>query len=114
MVSAPRWKDNPLRKLEPKDGVLVNREDWTTWTLPSIDKFDVMEFSLFIEASENLILVNDKFYYFVAHPTPDVLTDVPFKKAVSTYCTAYGMFFTPAAQNVNPASSANFAANYNQ
>eukprot|EP00961_Rhodomonas_salina_P241744 3265731-Rhodomonas_salina.1 len=73
-----------------------------------------MEFSWFIEASENLILVNNKFNYFVAHPTPDVLTNAPFKKAVITYCAAYGMSFTPAAQNMNPASNANFAANYIQ
>eukprot|EP00961_Rhodomonas_salina_P165920 2235648-Rhodomonas_salina.1 len=65
-----------------------------------------MEYPWFIPASESLILVNDKYNYFVAHPTPDVLTDATFKKAVITYLSAHCMIFTPIAQNTNPASDA--------
>eukprot|EP00961_Rhodomonas_salina_P262892 3552597-Rhodomonas_salina.1 len=64
-----------------------------------------MEYPWFIPASksESLILVNDKFNYFVAHPTPDVLTNTTFKKAVITYLSAHCMIFTLIAQNTNPA-----------
>eukprot|EP00961_Rhodomonas_salina_P290399 3924049-Rhodomonas_salina.1 len=68
-MATPRWKENQLSKFEPSDGVFVTREDWTT--LSTTDKFDAMEEDWFIEAAENLSLVNDKFDYLLAHPTPD-------------------------------------------
>eukprot|EP00961_Rhodomonas_salina_P054911 737975-Rhodomonas_salina.1 len=114
MAFTPRWKENPLCKLKPKDGVLVDQDDWTTWTLPSTYKFNVMEYPWFIPASESLILVNDKFNYFVFHPTPEILTDTTFKKAVITYLSAHCMIFTQIAQNTNPASDAKYLANYVQ
>eukprot|EP00961_Rhodomonas_salina_P210267 2839046-Rhodomonas_salina.1 len=100
MAFAPRWKENPLRKLEPKDGMLVDLDDWKTWTLPLTDKFDVMEYPWFIPASESLILVNDKFNYFVSHPTPDVLTDNTFKKADAKYLANYYVQITSALRGI--------------
>eukprot|EP00961_Rhodomonas_salina_P261411 3532925-Rhodomonas_salina.1 len=87
MASAPRWKDFPIPKLVPSDGVLVSesREDMTTWKLVSGDQFWGMDSDFFISASEALILTNNKFNFFVNHQAPDDLTPGPgldaFKKA---------------------------------
>eukprot|EP00961_Rhodomonas_salina_P103976 1399278-Rhodomonas_salina.1 len=111
-MAAPRWKENQLRKLEPSDGVLTTREDWVTWTLGSSDKFDAMDYKWFISAAQALILVNNKFNFFVNHPTPDTIPSPVFMKAVITYLVAHGLVFPVAADNVNPADAAKHVRNY--
>eukprot|EP00961_Rhodomonas_salina_P111968 1507023-Rhodomonas_salina.1 len=112
MAGVPRWKENQLRQLVPVGGVLTMREDWTTWSLAGGDKFAAMDYEFFIQAAEALILVNDKFNYFVNHPAPDVQAQPAFKKAVIMYLVAHGLEFPINADNVNPASNAKFASNY--
>eukprot|EP00961_Rhodomonas_salina_P277606 3751561-Rhodomonas_salina.1 len=115
-MATPRWKpeENQLCKFEPSDGVFVTREDWTTWTLSTTDKFDSMEEDWFIESAENLSMVNDKFDYLVAHPTPDVLTSADFQKHVITYFVAHCLEFPVAVDNINPASDGKYIRIYAQ
>eukprot|EP00961_Rhodomonas_salina_P101628 1367200-Rhodomonas_salina.1 len=73
-----------------------------------------MEEDWFIESVENLSLVNDKFDYLVAHPTPDVLTSADFQKRMITYFVAHCLVFPIAADNINPASDGKYIRIYAQ
>eukprot|EP00961_Rhodomonas_salina_P080034 1075958-Rhodomonas_salina.1 len=71
-----------------------------------------MDCQFFIPAAEALLLVNNKFDYFVNHPNPDVFTNPQFKKAVITYMVAHGFVFRIDADHINPSSDAKFLCNY--
>mmetsp|Transcript_54986 Transcript_54986/g.112326 ORF Transcript_54986/g.112326 Transcript_54986/m.112326 type:complete len:407 (-) Transcript_54986:130-1350(-) len=111
---ALRWKDNTLRKFEPKDGLLATMEDWRTWTISTLDKLDAMEDAWFVDASESLILEDEQFHFLVAHPAADVTNppDNAFKTAVVNLAVLHGIRFPTAADNTNPTQGAKLQRNF--